>query len=64
MSFGTGHHATTTLMIEEMLKIDLEGESVLDMGCGSGILAILAAKKGARAILAIDVDEWAFRNAF
>jgi len=64
MSFGTGHHATTTLMMEEMLKIDLEGESVLDMGCGSGILAILAAKKGARAILEIDVDEWAFSNAF
>jgi ribosomal protein L11 methyltransferase len=64
MSFGTGHHATTSLMMEEMLKMDLADETVLDMGCGSGILAILAAKLGAKNILAIDVEEWAFNNAF
>jgi ribosomal protein L11 methyltransferase len=64
MSFGTGHHATTSLMIAEMMKMNLVGEDVLDMGCGSGILAILAAKSGARNILAIDIDEWAYKNAF
>ncbi len=64
MSFGTGHHSTTSLMMEEMLKMDLANETVLDMGCGSGILAILAAKMGAKNILAIDIEEWAFRNAF
>ncbi len=64
MSFGTGHHATTSLMMEEMLKMELVNEIVLDMGCGSGILAILAAKMGAKNILAIDIEEWAFKNAF
>jgi ribosomal protein L11 methyltransferase len=64
MSFGTGHHATTSLMMEEMLKMNMVNKIVLDMGCGSGILAILAAKMGAEDILAIDVEEWAFRNAF
>jgi ribosomal protein L11 methyltransferase len=64
MSFGTGHHATTSLMMEEMLKMDFVNEMVLDMGCGSGILAILAAKMGAKNIVAIDIEEWAFRNAF
>ncbi len=64
MSFGTGHHATTSLVMEEMLKVKLSGLDVLDMGCGSGILAILASKMGAKNILAIDVDDWAFTNAF
>ncbi|MCX6292315.1 MAG: 50S ribosomal protein L11 methyltransferase, partial [Bacteroidetes bacterium] len=64
MSFGTGHHATTSLMMEEMLRMNFQDEVVLDMGSGSGILAILAAKLGAKNILAIDTDEWAFKNAF
>ena len=63
MSFGTGHHATTSLVMEEMLNLNLAGKSVLDMGSGSGILAILASKMGAKNIVAIDVDEWAFKNA-
>jgi ribosomal protein L11 methyltransferase len=63
MSFGTGHHATTLLMMEEMLKMNLKDETILDMGCGSGILAILASKMGAKNILAIDIEEWAFKNA-
>ena len=64
MSFGTGHHATTSLMMEEMLKMNFSNEVVLDIGCGSGILAILAAKMGAKNILAIDIDDWAYRNSF
>lgn len=63
MSFGTGHHATTSLMISEMLKIDLKNKSLFDAGCGTGILAILAEKLGANDITAIDIDEWSFRNA-
>jgi ribosomal protein L11 methyltransferase len=63
MSFGTGHHETTSLMISEMLKLDLNGLSVLDAGCGTGILAILAEKKGASRVLAIDFDIWCYRNA-
>ena len=63
MSFGTGHHETTSLMISEMLKIDLNGLSVLDAGCGTGILAIFAEMKGASKILAIDFDIWCYRNA-
>lgn len=63
MSFGTGHHATTSLMIREMMKLDLKGGSVLDMGCGTGILAILASKMGAEKIKAIDIEEWAYKNA-
>ena len=63
MSFGTGNHETTTLMIRAMLALELEGKEVLDMGCGTGVLAILAAKKGASRIGAIDVDEWAYQNA-
>jgi ribosomal protein L11 methyltransferase len=56
MSFGTGHHATTRLMIEEMFTLDWKEKSVLDMGCGTGILAILAAKLGAKEVFAIDND--------
>jgi ribosomal protein L11 methyltransferase len=63
MSFGTGHHETTSLMIEEILKADPEGKSLLDMGCGTAVLAILAAKKGANPVLAIDIEEWAYNNS-
>lgn len=62
MSFGTGHHSTTALMIELMLETDLKDKSVLDMGCGSGVLAILALQLKANPILAVDFDEWAFEN--
>jgi len=63
MSFGTAHHETTQMMIELMLENDFNGLKVLDMGCGTGVLAILAAKMGAKEVLAIDNDEWAFRNS-
>ena len=63
MAFGTGNHETTFLMISEILKLDLEGKEVLDMGCGTAVLAILAAKKGASRIEAVDIDEWAYNNA-
>ncbi|MGE8243610.1 MAG: 50S ribosomal protein L11 methyltransferase [Sphingobacterium sp.] len=57
MSFGTGHHQTTSMMLQYILENDFEGKQVLDMGCGTGILAILASKKGANAVLAVDYDE-------
>lgn len=63
MSFGTAHHATTYLMLSLLEQQPVEGLCVLDMGSGTGVLAILAAKKGAAYVEAIDVDEWAFRNA-
>ncbi len=63
MSFGTGHHETTSLMLELMLDLDMEGKIVLDMGCGTGILAIMAHKKNAKSITAVDIDEWACTNA-
>lgn len=62
MSFGTGHHDTTYLVLAEMLKIDIAGKRLLDMGSGTGILAILADKLKAAEIDAIDIDEWAFEN--
>lgn len=62
MSFGTGHHETTILMVTLLLQMDVKGHSVLDMGCGTGILAILAAMKGASSVTAIDIDEWSFNN--
>ncbi len=62
MSFGTGHHETTHLMIQELLNMDLKDKAVLDMGCGTGVLAILAELKGASSILAVDIDDWAFEN--
>lgn len=65
MSFGTGHHATTALMLRMVLDYAdrICGKRVLDMGCGTGILAIMAAKVGAKEVTGIDIDEWAYRNA-
>lgn len=63
MAFGTGHHQTTELMIREILKTDFNGKSVLDMGCGTAILAILASMRGAKKALGIDIDKWAYDNA-
>jgi len=63
MSFGTGHHATTYQMVEFVLANEFKGLRVLDMGCGTGILAILAALRGASDVFAIDNDDWAFQNA-
>lgn len=64
MSFGTGHHATTVLMLRSILSLgNLAGKQVLDMGCGTGILSLLASKRGAEHIVGIDIDEWAFENA-
>ena len=63
MSFGTGHHATTYLMIQQMMDIDFQGKKVLDMGCGTSVLAIYAKKKGASDVLGIDIDEWAVENS-
>ncbi len=63
MAFGTGNHETTYLMISEMLKLDLNNKKLLDMGCGTAVLAILARLKGAKDVVAIDIDEWAFNNA-
>jgi ribosomal protein L11 methyltransferase len=63
MAFGTGNHATTYLMLCEMLKLDFKGKELLDMGCGTAVLAILAAKKEASRVVAIDIDEWACNNA-
>lgn len=63
MSFGTGHHDTTWLMMKAILGIDLSNQRVLDMGSGTGILAILAAKRGAAYVEAIDIDDWAEENA-
>jgi len=63
MSFGTGHHETTSLVMNEMFGIDFKNKSVLDMGSGTGVLAILAAKLGASSLIGIDFDEWAFENA-
>jgi ribosomal protein L11 methyltransferase len=63
MSFGTGHHATTWLMIQAMQHIDFKDLSVLDFGTGTGVLAILAEKMGAGTILAIDNDDWSVDNA-
>jgi len=63
MSFGTGHHDTTFLMVELMESIDFTGKSVIDFGTGTGVLAILAEKLGASKIIAIDYDEWSINNA-
>ncbi len=63
MSFGTGHHATTFMMIQQMRDIDFAGKSVFDFGTGTGILSILAEKLGAAKIIAIDNDEWSINNS-
>ncbi len=63
MSFGTGHHETTAMMLEQQLGLDFSGKTVLDVGSGTGILAILAAKMGAKNVLAFDIEEWAVENA-
>ncbi len=62
MSFGTGHHETTHMMLQHGLDTDFDGKSVLDMGCGTGVLAILAKMKGAESVDAIDIDEWCYLN--
>ena len=63
MAFGTGHHETTSLIIAELLDSELNGKSLLDMGCGTSILAILARMRGAHPCTAIDIDEWCVRNS-
>ncbi|WP_228850832.1 50S ribosomal protein L11 methyltransferase [Aegicerativicinus sediminis] len=63
MSFGTGHHETTYLMVEHLLEMDLSNLRVLDMGCGTGVLAILASIKGALMVDAIDIDNWCYLNS-
>ena len=63
MSFGTGHHETTHMMIQHLLEIDVLGKKTLDMGCGTAILAILAEMKGAKPIDAIDIDNWCYLNS-
>lgn len=63
MSFGTGHHPTTHLMIEQMREMDFTGKTVLDMGAGTSVLAIYAKQKGAERVIAIDIDEWSVENS-
>lgn len=62
MAFGTAHHETTSLMLELILENNFRDKKVLDMGCGTGVLAILASMKGASAITAIDIDKWSYEN--
>jgi ribosomal protein L11 methyltransferase len=64
MSFGTGHHATTFMMLQHILTENMVEKKVLDMGCGTGVLAILAAMRGAQEVDAIDIDHWCYLNAF
>ena len=63
MSFGTGHHETTHMMVQHLLDLNVAGKKVLDMGCGTGILAIFAEMKGAKPIDAIDIDNWCYQNS-
>lgn len=63
MSFGTGHHETTHMMVQQLIDLELTGKKVLDMGCGTGILAVLAEMKGANPIDAIDIDNWCYENS-
>ncbi|MET1260151.1 50S ribosomal protein L11 methyltransferase [Flagellimonas sp. DF-77] len=63
MSFGTGHHETTFMMLAQMLEIDFLGKRVLDMGTGTGVLAIMAEMRGAQTVDAIDIDAWSYENA-
>jgi ribosomal protein L11 methyltransferase len=63
MSFGTGHHETTHMMVQHLLQLELQDKKVLDMGCGTGILAIFAEMKGAKPLDAIDIDNWCYENS-
>lgn len=63
MAFGTGHHETTRTIITALLEADLQGKTVLDMGCGTSILAILASMRGAAQVTAIDIDDWCVNNS-
>ena len=63
MAFGTGNHETTSMMVETILENNMENRNVLDMGCGTGILGILASMKGAKKVTAIDIDEWSFNGS-
>ena len=63
MSFGTGHHETTYMMVQHLLNLDLQNKKTLDMGCGTGILAIFAEMKGAKPTDAIDIDNWCYENS-
>jgi ribosomal protein L11 methyltransferase len=63
MSFGTGHHATTFMMLQQMREVDFRDKTVLDFGTGTGVLAILAEKLGAKKVVAIDNDDWSIENA-
>ena len=63
MSFGTGHHETTFLMMNEVFSLDIHNKDVLDIGCGTGVLSILAKYLGSRTTIGIDVDEWSFKNS-
>ncbi|GEQ85703.1 ribosomal protein L11 methyltransferase [Patiriisocius marinistellae] len=63
MSFGTGHHETTFMMMQHILENEWKGKTVLDMGCGTAVLAILAEKKGAKNLDAIDIDQWCVENS-
>jgi len=63
MAFGTGHHETTSLVIGRLLQMDLQDKTLLDMGCGTAVLAILASMRGAKDIVAIDIDTWCTENS-
>jgi ribosomal protein L11 methyltransferase len=63
MSFGTGHHQTTHVMVQHILELNMKDKKILDMGCGTGVLAILAEMRGATNIEAIDIDAWCYENA-
>jgi len=63
MSFGTGHHQTTFLMLNEMFDVNFKNKTVLDVGCGTGVLSILAKKLGSGYTLGVDIDEWAYENS-